>query len=89
MKKFIYASIFIALFSFSAFADIRLPDTPKPTATTKPTATPKPVKDLDSFMIIRLNRNVEQATLIIPKDQISRLRAELEMLDDTGDLNSW
>ena len=36
MKKIIIAIAFIALFSIAAFADVRLPDTPKPTATPKP-----------------------------------------------------
>lgn len=79
MKKIIYSSVFIALFSFSIYADIRLPDTPKPTAT------PKPQKSIDSNIIIRLDQSATEATLIIPKDQIKQLRAELDGLDNTSE----
>ncbi len=79
MRKFIYSIVFIALLSFSAFADIRLPDTPKPTAT------PKQQKSIDSNMKITLDKNVTEATLIIPKSQIKQLRAQLEGLDDSDD----
>jgi len=75
MKKFVYSIVFIALLSFSAFADIRLPDTPKPTAT------PKQQKEIDSNLIIRLDRSATEATLIIPKSQVSQLRAQLDELD--------
>lgn len=78
MKKFIYSIVFILLLSFSAFADIRFPDTPKPTAT------PKQEKSIDSNMIIRLDSNATDATLIIPKSQIQQLRAQLDQLDDTN-----
>ena len=77
MKKSIIVITFIALFSIVAFADIRLPDTPKPTAT------PKPQKSIDSNMEIRLDPNAKEATLIIPKNQLKQLRAELEQLDDS------
>ena len=79
MKKSIIAIAFIALFSIAAFADIRLPDTPKPTAT------PKPQKSIDSNMKITLDKNVTEATLIIPKSQIKQLRAQLDGLDDSDD----
>lgn len=79
MRKFIYSIVFIALFTFSAFADIRLPDTPKPTPT------PKQQKSIDSYMVISLDENASEATLIIPKDQIRQLRAQLDGLDDTGE----
>ncbi|HMS43719.1 MAG TPA: hypothetical protein PKE69_26050 [Pyrinomonadaceae bacterium] len=79
MKKSIFTIIFISFLSFSAFADIRLPDTPKPTAT------PKPQKSIDSNITIRLDQNATEATLIIPKDQIKQLRAQLDGLDDTNE----
>lgn len=79
MKKSIIALTLIALFSIAAFADIRLPDTPKPTAT------PKPQKSIDANMKITLDKNVTEATLIIPKSQIKQLRAQLDGLDDSSD----
>ncbi len=79
MKKSIFAITLIAIFSISAFADIRLPDTPKPTAT------PKPQKSIDSNLTIRLDQKASETTLIIPKSQISQLRAQLEELDDTNE----
>jgi hypothetical protein len=75
MKKLIFTVLFIALLSFSIFADIRLPDTPKPSPT------PKQQKEIDSNMIIRLDPNADEATLVIPKSQISQLRAQLDGLD--------
>lgn len=79
MKKSIIAIAFIALFSIAAFADIRLPDTPKPTAT------PKPQKTIDSNLTIRLDQNATEATLTIPKSQIQQLRAALDEADGTSE----
>ena len=75
MKKSIFTIVFVALFSIAAFADIRLPDTPKPTVT------PKQQQSIDANMIIRLDENATETTLIIPKSQISQLRAQLDELD--------
>lgn len=79
MKKLFCLVMFVSLFSVAAFADIRLPDE------AKPTPKPKPTKSYDSKMTIRLDQNASEATLVIPKNRIKQLRAELELLDDESD----
>jgi hypothetical protein len=70
----IFSSIaLIAIFALVAFADVRLPDTPKP----------KQSKSIDTQLHISIDRNAKEARLRIPKSQIKQLRAELEQLDDT------
>jgi hypothetical protein len=76
MKRIFSLSLLLAMFSIAAFADVRLPDTPKPTPA------PKQKKTIDANMTIRLDKNATEARLIIPKSQIKQLRAELEDLDD-------
>ena len=78
MKRIFSLSLLIAMFSIAAFADVRLPDTPKPTPA------PKQKKTIDANMSIRLDKNATEARLIIPKNQIKQLRAELEDLDNDG-----
>ena len=39
-------------------------------------------------MTIRFDKNAKDATLIIPKDQLKQLRAELEQLDNGQDTNA-
>jgi len=79
MKKIIFGFTLISLFSIAVFADIRPPITPKPTATAKPQ------KSVEANMKIKLDKNAVEPTLIIPKDQIKQLRAQLEQLDDSTD----
>jgi hypothetical protein len=79
MKKILSSVAFVALFSLTAFADVRLPDTPKPTPA------PKQKKAIESNLEIRLDRNANEAKLIIPKSQLKQLRAELEELDNDAD----
>ncbi len=78
MKRIFSLFAILAMFSIAAFADIRQPDTPKPTPA------PKQKKTIDANMTIRLDKNATEARLIIPKSQIKQLRAELESLDDNG-----
>jgi hypothetical protein len=73
MKRILILCAFIAAFSLSVFADI---------AIEKPRPTPKPSKSIDSTLMIRLDKNAKEAKLVIPKNQIKQLRAELEQLDD-------
>ncbi len=80
MKKSIFAIALIAFCSFAAFADVRLPNTPTPTAT------PKQQKTIDSTFIIRLDPNANEAKLNIPKSQVQQLRAALDGLDDSEPL---
>ena len=83
MKKILTLCLFAAIFSLAAFADVRVPDTPKPTPA------PKQKKALDGNLEIRLDRNATEAKLIIPRSQLRQLRAELEELDtDSGNTAS-
>lgn len=79
MKFFLSLCAALAIFSMAAFADVRLPDTPKPTPE------PKQKKALESNLTIRLDKNASEAKLIIPKSQLKLLRAELEELDNESD----
>jgi hypothetical protein len=75
MKRLLFATVFVTLFSLAALADIPRPSTPKPVKT------PKQAKSIDTNLMIQLDRNAKEAKLIIPKSQIQRLRAELDELD--------
>lgn len=79
MKNLTLLLAFLMLLTTAAVADIRLPDTPKPTPSPKTDA-----KALNRDLTIRLSPNVEEATLEIPKDAIKSLRAALENIDDNG-----
>lgn len=72
MKKILSLAIVLMLFSIAAFADIRLPETPKPANN----------KSIETTLSVRIDRNAKEAKLIIPKNQLKQLRAELESLDD-------
>jgi hypothetical protein len=75
MKKTTLLFLFGLLFSFAVFADIRLPETPKP----------KQNKSVDTKLIINVSKDAKEAKLIIPKSQLKQLRAELDDLDnDSG-----
>lgn len=78
MKKLTLLFIFVMLLTTAAVADIRLPDTPKPTPSPKTDA-----KAMQRDLTIRLSPNVEETTLEIPKDAIKGLRAALENIDDS------
>ena len=78
MKRIFSLSLLFAMFSIAVFADVRPPDTPKPTPA------PKEKKSIESNMTIRLDKTMNEARLIIPKSQIKQLRAELENLDNDG-----
>jgi len=76
MKK-IFCLIAVTVFlSVAAFADVRVPDTPKPTPS------PKAKKGVESNMEIRLEQGASDARLIIPKSQLKQLRAALDEADD-------
>jgi hypothetical protein len=72
MKRILVLLAFFALFANNAFADIARPEPNKT----------KPSKAIDSRMTIRIDKNAKEAKLIIPKNQLKQLRAELEQLDD-------
>jgi len=76
MKRIFSLLILVTMFSIAAFADIRLPDTPKPTPS------PKAKKAIDTTFSISIQQDAKEARLLIPKDQIKQLRAELDALDN-------
>ena len=82
MKKIFSLCVLLGMFSMAAFADIRLPDTPKPMPS------PKQKKAIDLTMTIRLDKKASEARLIIPKSQIKQLRAALDDLDDDNTGNT-
>ena len=74
MKRIFSLCALLACFSIAAFADVRLPDTPKPTP-------PKEKKTIDTNFRINIQKDAKEARLLIPKDQIKQLRAQLDELD--------
>jgi hypothetical protein len=65
---------FLAVILF--LAPVTFGDVPRPSE--KP---PKPAKSIDTSLSIRLDRDAREARLIIPRDQLRQLRAELDQLD--------
>ena len=80
MKRIFSLCALLAIFSVAAVADVRLPDTPKPTPPKKEK------KAIDSHFRISIQKDAKEARLLIPKDQIKQLRAQLDELD--GDSNT-
>jgi hypothetical protein len=76
MNKILTLCAFALLFSTAIFADVRF-DTPTPK--------PKAGKSIATTLRVQINRNATEAKLIIPKNQLKQLRAELEELDDADD----
>jgi hypothetical protein len=78
MKKILFLTTLIFLFSIVSQADIARPE---------PKATPKPksTKSIDTTLTIHLDSDAKEARLVIPKSEIKQLRAELEQMDDDSD----
>jgi len=76
MKRIFSLFLLVTMFSIAAFADVRLPDTPKPTPS------PKDKKAIDTYLSVRISKDAKEARLLIPKDQIKQLRAQLDELDN-------
>lgn len=57
-----------------AYADVPAPEKPR-----------KAAKSIDTSLSIRLDREAREARLIIPRDQIKQLRAELDQLESNDD----
>ena len=74
MKRIFSLLALLAVFSVAALADVRLPDTPKPTPE-------KEKKALDTHFRVSIQKDAKEARLLIPKDQIKELRAQLDELD--------
>ena len=83
MKKLTLLFAFVMLLTTAAVADVRLPDTPKPTPSPK-----TEVKAMQRNLTIRITPNVEETTLEIPKDAIKGLRAAMENIDNNGIANA-
>ena len=75
MRRIVLFFALVILLASSAVADIPRPDKPK-----------KPVKSINTSLSIRIDREAKEARLIIPRDQIVQLRAQLDQID--GDENS-
>lgn len=78
MKRIFSLWLLVTMFSIAAFADVRLPDTPKPTPA------PKEKKAIDTYLSVRISKDAKDARLLIPKDQIKQLRAQLDELDGSS-----
>ena len=74
MKRTALALILICALSALAFADIA-----------KPAKTPKQTASIDSILRINLKSDAKEAKLIIPKDQLMQLRAQLDQIGDGND----
>jgi hypothetical protein len=74
MKRIFTLFALITVFSIAAAADVRLPNTPKPTPTEEK-------KSIETDLRIRLRKDAKEARLLIPKDRINELRAQLDELD--------
>lgn len=72
MKKVLSLVALSLAFAALAFGDIRRPDEPKA----------KPSKGIDTTLSISIDRNAKEARLVIPRNRLKQLRAELEQLDD-------
>lgn len=77
MKKLIFATLIVSALALVSLADVRIPDTPKPT----PTPKAKTEKGIDSRLTIRLDSNAKEARLKLSADQIKSLRAQLDEID--------
>ena len=78
MKKIALIFVLALCLTNLARADIRLPDTPKPT----PTAKPKPAaKEVRVPFNLRVQYNYTEPVLQIPRQSIKSLRAQLDALD--------
>lgn len=79
MKKLFSLFALIAIFAIAAFADIRLPDTPKP----KTTPTGQQVE-----LLVDVSNEVTEPTLVIKKSSTKFLRAALDEAEGLTDSNT-
>jgi hypothetical protein len=73
MKRTILLTLLTLFAAANSFANIANPDLPNSK------------KSIDTTLMIKLDRDAKEARLIIPRNQIKKLRAELESLDTGGD----
>lgn len=74
MKKILSLLVVLAFCSIIALADVRAPEPPKP----------KPGKSIDTILRVDIKRDAKEARLLIPKDQLKQLRAQIDELDDSS-----
>lgn len=79
MKRIFTLILIMLIASTICLADLVRPERPKPN--TKPTA-------IDTQLSIELDKNAKEARLIIPRNQLKQLRAELDVIDTGGDANA-
>jgi len=72
MKRVISLTALLLILTIAGFADIAKPEK-SPKAGSK--------KAIETTMMIHLKRDAKEAVLVIPKDQIRQLRAQLDELD--------
>ena len=68
-RTLLFFALMISIAS-TALADIPRPDKPR-----------KPAKSIDTSLSIRIDRDAKEARLIIPRDQVMQLRAQLDQID--------
>ncbi len=78
MKNRLFLVAIMLMMPVASFADIAQPKK-------SPSKVEKATSSIDSNLTIRMDRNVKEAKLIIPRSQIKQLRAELEQLDNETD----
>ncbi len=82
MKKLSLIAILVAFLSIYAFADIRMPEPPKP----QPTATMKPITGKQVDLMIDVTSEVSEPTLVIKKSSVKNLRAALDEAEGIDNL---
>ncbi len=78
--KYISLILLVVFTTTFAFADIRPPETPKPTV--------KPEKAFRTRLVLRTSTNVDEPTLTIPRSAIKELRARLDEIEGETDANA-
>jgi len=76
-NKLCIGLLLLLSFASTTFADIPKPDKPK-----------KPSKSIETSLSIRLDKDAHEAKLIIPREQVQQLRAQLDAADDSGVMTS-
>lgn len=75
MKSIFVSIAILFIFTSVSFADLAPP---------KPKSTPEP-KSVESRMIIRLDKNANEAVLKISKNNLKELRAQLDQIEDDSE----
>lgn len=79
MKRLVFAAIFLVIASSVALADLAPPPGKSASRVKKP---------LTTTLSIKLDRNATEAKLVIPRSQLNQLRAELDELDNDGNVTA-